>query len=120
VAEPLAITLFPGTPRYRERVVLDGREYVLVFRWSQREERFYLDLLDTNDALLVGSIKVVANWPLLRDSRGSGIALPAGELVALDTRSAPEDPRLDELGGTIQLTYVSAELAAELDAEAAA
>lgn len=120
VADPEIIRTFPGKPHYRERVVLDGQEFVLTLRWSMREERFYLDVADVNGSLLVGAIKVVANWPLLDDVRGSGIAIPRGEIFAHDLRSAPVDPGLDDLGDTIALVYAPAELLEEYAAEAAA
>lgn len=115
--QPLTIALFPGVPRYRVRDVLDGVEYLLVLRWSQRETKWYLDLSNANGDLLVAAIKVVVNWPLLADVRGSGLALPAGELVAMDTRSTPADPGLDELGDSIPLLYFSADFVAEVNAE---
>jgi hypothetical protein len=98
------IPLAPGTPFYRQRTVLEGREYVLRLRWSQLESRWYLDVYDAQENLLAGAIKVVVNWPLLEACRFSQ-ALPPGELVAFDGRPDPRDPGLDELGASIPLLY---------------
>lgn len=103
----LAISVATGTPSFRQRTTLDGREYILVFRWSQREERWYLDVLDAQENLLAGAIKIVANWPLL-ESRRFAAGMPPGEIVALDRRSVAADPGLDELGALVPLLYFPA------------
>jgi hypothetical protein len=110
------IPLAPGVPFFRQRVTLDGAEYVLVLRWSQREEQWYLDLRDANGVLLVGSIKLVVNWPLLYRFR-SIVGVPPGELMVVDGRAQAVDPGLAELGDVAQLVYLDA---AELATQAAA
>ena len=96
-----------SAPSQKLRVKLDGREYVLRLRWSEREERWYLDVLDGKEVLLAGAIKIVANWPLLEAQRFSE-ALPPGEIMAMDGRTSPADPGLRELGTTIPLVYLPA------------
>lgn len=108
----LTIALAPGLPSYRQRTVLDGVEYVLDLRWSQREARWYLDLRSSSGALLVGGIKLVVNWPLLYRFRGIA-GLPPGELMAADVRPTPTDPRLAELGDVVQLVYGRADAATD-------
>jgi hypothetical protein len=103
------INIAPGVPNSRQAVVLDGREYVLDLRWSQREERWYLDMRDANGVLLAGAVKLVSNWPILYRLRVPGSALPPGELVVTDAREVPADPGLDELGDAVQLVYIDAE-----------
>ncbi len=98
------ITLAVGVPSYRLRATLDGVEFELVLRWSEREEHWYLDLHDANGMPLVGCIKVVVNWPLLYRFR-SLEGLPAGELMAVDLRTPPQDPGLDDLGDAVSLCY---------------
>lgn len=100
-------------------LVLEGRELVLDLRWSQREEKWYLDLRSADGTLLVGAIKVVVNFPLLIPyHRIAGV--PAGEFFANDLRTPPADPGLDELGDVVELCYVPAADMAEIAAEAAA
>lgn len=101
------ITLSPGIAQTRQRVVLDGREFAIVLHWSQREERWYLDLYTATDDLLVAGIKLVPNWPLLYRYR-SVAGLPAGELMVVDDRPSPAPPTLDELGDVVQLGYAEA------------
>lgn len=113
------IPVAPGVPSQRLRVTLDRREYVLDFRWSMREERWYLDLRDGSGVLLVGGIKVVTAWPLLARFRAM-VGIPAGDLMIDDGRASLADPTLDGLGVTTQLQYLdAAEIAAWQTATAA-
>lgn len=112
----LAIKLSPGTPNYRQRTMLDGVEYMLDLRWSQLEEKWYLDLRDASGELLIGCIKLVVNFPLLRGRRRHVDGIPAGELFVADNRPFPADPGLDELGDSHRLEYIEAETLAELEA----
>jgi hypothetical protein len=113
----LAIPVRPSVPHQTMRVHLDGRDFGLRFRWSQREERWYFDVSDASDGLIVGSLKVVANYPLLASSRGSGLAIPDGELFAVDRRSAPADPTLENFGDVVEFCYAQAETVEALIAE---
>lgn len=113
-----AIKLSPGTPNYRQRTVLDGVEYTLVLRWSQSESRWYLDLRDQTGELLIGCMKLVVNFPLLRGRRRHVDGLPQGELFVADNRPFPADPGLDELGDSHRLEYIDAATLAELEAAA--
>lgn len=106
MADVVTIALSPGTPSYRQRTVLEGVEYVLDLRWSEREARWYLDLRDVHGRALVLAIKIVAGWPLFARFR-SLPGIPPGELVAIDRRAPPRDPNLLELGDVVQLVYVS-------------
>jgi hypothetical protein len=92
---------------FRQRTALDGREYILDFRWSQREGRWYLDLSDSSGARLASSIKLVVHQPLLKRLR-SIPGLPPGELLLLDSRPTPAAPGLEELGAVDSLIYVEA------------
>lgn len=98
-----------GTPYYTQRVNLDGQDYQFQFQWSTRQSRWYLSLLDANGDLLVGSMKLVVNWPLLRYYHGRA-GVPTGELwvVTLGTSDAP--PGIDELGEGLrcELSYYPA------------
>jgi hypothetical protein len=101
------LTVVQGRARFRERTHLDGKEYVLEFRLSERESRWYLDISDVNGVLLVGALKLVLHRKLLEPLR-SVAGLPPGELLLLDTRPTPAPPDLDELGVVDQLVYVEA------------
>lgn len=88
---------------YDQRVVLDGREYVLAFQWNQREAKWYLSISDQDGSPIVHGIKVVANFPLLRRLRDR--RAPPGELYAQDRSGAGADPGLRDFGTRVILVY---------------
>jgi hypothetical protein len=95
---------------YDQRTRLDGRDYTLRFAWNEREARWYLTLLDESEEPIIRSIKVLANWPLLKSHRHDP-RTPAGELVACDLTGLDTPPAFDELGIGLrcELTYFDAE-----------
>lgn len=101
-ATPLLITVLVDTPLFTERVLLNGQNYTLRFDYSEREGRFYLDILDDSGDAIVCGIKLVENWELLR--KVSDSRRPPGELYAWDsTRTGPPDLR--DLGRRVRLIY---------------
>lgn len=96
------IPLFLDVPLYNERATLDGQEYVLDLDYSEREDRWYLTISDVNEVALAAGIKLVSNWPLLRqrvDPR-----LPPGNLYAYDPLEG--DPAgFSALGRSVILVY---------------
>ena len=109
----MAIQVIPtssDTAYYEQRTRLDGKDYTLKFAWNQREGRWYLTLLDESDETIVNSIKVLANWPMLRDHREDD-RVPPGELIACDLTGDNTPPGFDELGIGLrcELTYFDAE-----------
>ncbi len=103
----------PAGPDSTQRVQLDGREFVLRWRWLQRAARWALDVSDAEGVLLAGGLRVIPNVPLLRYVRGARPEMPPGELVILDGRSPTPALTLDSLGGDrARIVYVTeAELA---------
>lgn len=91
---------------------LDGSQYQLTFRYSEREVCFYLDLYTLSGTLLVGGRKVVPNrslWSPFRYNR----QVPQGALVCLvvnpTTAGGSDDPpgigELAQTGTRCQLAY---------------
>lgn len=107
VTEVLVIPTTTGRPYHSLRTRLDGRDYTLRFAWNQREERWYLTILDDEDTVLLAGLKLIANWPLLRHYH-SDPRVPPGELAAMDlTEGGGTPPGLDDLGQgkRCELTY---------------
>lgn len=92
---------------YSQRTVLDGREYLLLFRWNQREGRWYLTISDQDGAPIVSGVKIVVNFPLITN-RIVDARRPPGEIFATDTTGADIDPGLDDLGSRVVLIYIDA------------
>lgn len=126
----LVVPTTSAFPDYTQRTSLDGREYILRFIFNEREQRWYLDFFDGDETPLALSLKLVANWNLLR--RETDERLPPGELYAIDLSGTSNedvptdagtatllqiarDPGRDDLGadGRVALMYFdAAELAA--------
>lgn len=116
------LTLFTtADPFQKQNVNLDGVEFILSLAYNQREERWYLSIADDEGALLIGGLKLQANWPLLWRHRYN-TKLPLGEIMACDTTPDGEPPTLLELGEGKRcvLTYFEAATVAEQKAAAAA
>ncbi len=90
-------------PSYEQETELDGAIYRLLFRWNEREEKWYLTI-KTVDGDVILSTKIVSNWPLLRTLVHP--SRPPGELVAVDVSGElGTDAGLTELGGRVLLLY---------------
>lgn len=101
-------------PFYSLVTRLDGADYKLEFRYSPRADRFYLNLYDTNEVLLLAGIKLVPGVALLHYYHHLA-GVPAGELVV--TTSGPDGsaPGLNELGPGLRCVlsyFTAAEVAA--------
>lgn len=103
----VAIVLVPtfSDAFYTQATSLDGRVYVLEFRYNQREKTWYLTVSLTDGARLVSGVKVVCSRPLLR--RFADHRLPEGDLMAVSNTEDTSPPGLEELGigKRVTLTY---------------
>lgn len=114
----MAVTIVPtqaNTPRFSERVSLDGVTFVLRFRFNTRLSSWFLDVLDENDAPIVYARRIVIDWPLLRQTRYRDDG-PDGEMIAYDTTQRDVRPLLDDLGVRVLLGYLDAESVAQSEA----
>jgi len=92
-------------PFYSETVLLEGTSYNLFFKWNVRDSAWYMSIQTSNQVDIVDGIKIVCDWGLLRRYRS--LAVPPGEIVAVDTTGAGIDPGLNDLGTRVILTYVT-------------
>lgn len=95
---PVSINTPIDSPLWRQRVTLDGREFIFDFDYTEREDRYYLSIYLVDETPLVRGIKVVANWPLTR--RSADRRMFPGELIAETNlnNSNLGDPGYGELG----------------------
>lgn len=101
-----------GQAFWSQRTALDGVDFLLTFRWNQRDGKWLLDLADAEESPIVSGLALLTDVTLLLgvvDARR-----PAGELSIVDTTGANDaDPAFDDLGTRFVLMYVTAaELAA--------
>lgn len=95
-----------GQSNWRQRTVIEGRDYVLRFDWNQRNGSFYLSIADQDGSAIATGIKLVTDWPLLFgvvDARR-----PPGELMIIDEKGEGLDPSFSELGTRFSLVYFTA------------
>ena len=105
----LLVPTTPGVPFYTQKTRLDGIDYILGFRYSQREDRWYLSIYDSEEKPILLGLKLVANWPLLHAYRFNPL-VPPGELMASSLGPDDSPPGLNELGEKlrVQLIYFEA------------
>lgn len=107
----MAVTIVPtqpNTPRFSERVSLDGTTFLLRFRWNTRLSAWFMDVFDDAELPIVYARRIVIDWPLLRQTRYRDDG-PAGEVLAYDTTNRDVRPLLDDLGVRVLLGYLDAE-----------
>lgn len=102
----LTIPTTPGVPFYTQKTRLDGVDYILGFRYSQREDRWYFSIYDSEEKPILLGLKLVTNWPLLQAYRFNPL-VPPGEIMAQSLTTDESPPGLDELGPNrrVQLIY---------------
>lgn len=117
---PQLIPTQADTPNYSIACTLDGKDYELTFRYSERENCFYLDLALTDGTPLCNGRKLVCYWSIWRIFRYDK-RIPQGALMVFPASGASSDPPgiladgTGELGDErrCQLFYITAaELAA--------
>lgn len=82
---------------------LDGERYGFEFKWNEREERWYMSVLDSSGTDLLSGRKVVVGLSLI--GRFSSSALPPGRIMAVDTQGTDTAPGLNDLGQRVQVLY---------------
>lgn len=92
-----------------ETVSLDGVIYELRITWNVRNDTAHLSLTENDeDAGAVKSVKVVPNWPLLRQLKGQ--LKMSGDLIVLKEDAAIGDEiTYDNFGNGYNLYYVTSE-----------
>lgn len=98
-------TLTDGTTAYRQRVRLDGEDWIFDLLWNGRTESWSLAILSVDGAEVLRGQGVVCNLPLLQRA----IEGPPGQLWAASSDGGVEGPGLTELGGRVSLWYASAD-----------
>lgn len=91
-------------PEQRETVqecTLDAVRVILVARYAERTDRWYLSIYTPAEVLLVGSLALVPGVDLLRPYRH--LALPQGQLFVQSVQRLP--PNFDSLEVSARLLY---------------
>jgi hypothetical protein len=112
---PELLPIDAAAPHYQIGTSIDGAQYVLEVRWNQRDEAWYLDILDEDEDPIAHGIKIVLGSVL--GKRCVDPRMPAGALIAADLSGAGLDATLDDLGTRVVVYYYSADEVAEVLAE---
>lgn len=99
----LILPTFPGEPDKPITIELEGRDYILRYRWSERRAGWYIDLLtEDGEPIMLGRRLCPRERPLegVADDRA-----PPGVLVV----TGPDAYFRDDLGASLLLMYVEAE-----------
>lgn len=86
-------------------IALDGETFFLAFRWSVRDEAFFITVSDSTKDPIVSNRRLVADQFILRGI--SDPRKPLGELFLLDTQSLGRGPQLGELGSDFEMIYLN-------------
>lgn len=78
-------------PNYEQRTRLSGKDFLLRFRYQERDCFWYLRISDTNGNVIVGDTRIIANLPLL--STVTDLGRPAGEIICIDLRPSAKRSR---------------------------
>jgi hypothetical protein len=85
------------------RTQLDGRDYVVVLQWNQRQQRWSMDVADQDGDMIAAGIVLVVDFPLL--SLVTDERRPPGTLAVIDPQSPRIDPTLESLGSRHLVCY---------------
>ena len=92
-----------------QSVLLDDEPYKLHFAWNDTSKAWTLDVRDSHGKDIVRGIRIVPNFPLLHQTKRSGI--PKGEIMAVVVNYTRKDGqtigRQDFLNGKASLVYIS-------------
>ena len=97
------------TPRWKIKVDLSGRRYSLYVSWNTRMSGWSLTIMDTNENVLIGGLRLVTGGLLLDKYRASCPELPTGHLMLIDREGKLEtaEPDRDNFADRFALVYVT-------------
>jgi hypothetical protein len=85
-------------------VSMDGTQYRVALSYHERQDRWYLDLYDSDDTALLTGKMLAPDVALLADYEIAG--MPAGQIFLLDTGGTGEPCGYADLGWRHLLVYV--------------
>lgn len=91
-------------PAFSVRVILSGTEFVLGFRFNERDQFWYMAVHDAENSPILSGVRVVLGMPLMRHCRD--LRRPVGDLMAIDqTQSGSECTTVEAFGDRVLLVY---------------
>lgn len=91
---------------YTLKCTLDNKVYGLGFRWNERYERWFMDIFDATNTLLIAGLPILEGWGLTDQFIGRIAGMPPGRFVAFDGTGNDLDPDAASFGVESQLLYI--------------
>ena len=98
-------------PFYLQETTLDGRSYLLEFRWNERESAWYLNIYTDLGSLISAGNKLCLDWPVARLS--NHIDMYPGFIIPMDNTGSKAEPTFSSLGRSVKLYYFDGEEVSE-------
>jgi hypothetical protein len=97
--------------RWQQSVDLSGVRYKVYFSWNTRMESWFMTIMDSDENVLIGGIRLIPNIDLLAKYKRTVSALPQGMLFIMDKEHDPITAELDRdnFGTRFLLAYTELE-----------
>lgn len=102
MADVFEIPLQPIPQKFN--IILSNTEYNLLVLWNNINQCWCVDIFDSNEVLIVGSIPLVTGTDLLLPYTNLGFK---GQLIALTDHDVDAIPTFEDLGITGHLYWVA-------------
>lgn len=94
---------------FNQLIELDGALYTIRIQWNVRNNTAYLSISEENEfAGKVTSIKIVPNWPLLRQIKG-GLTMTGDLIVIKEDAALGNEIEYTTLGNGYNMYYVTSD-----------
>lgn len=90
-------------PAYSYTITLDGTLYTLRFTFNSRMAKWFVDLSDPLENLIVSQVPVVSTWFMF--DRFIAQAIPPGTLTPFDSSGQNLDAGRFDLGDRVRMIY---------------
>jgi len=105
----IEILFTPDVPNQKFRVVLDGQEYTLFFKYNPRaivygrdleiiNGAWVVDLIDSSGDAIIAGMTVFPGWALGMSNTSDLETIPPQLIAAIDISTSYKPPAMDELG----------------------
>lgn len=92
---------------YDFQLDLEGATYLFTFRYNARADRWFMNISDENENVLIAGVPLITNYNLLAPYKNA--KLPPGRFYMYDETGAERTAGREDFGTTIKLFYVESE-----------
>ena len=99
----MLIIPFTDDSQFKEQIQLTGVLFFLTFTWNALNQFWTMQISDSNEKVLIASIKLVPDYPLLAQYTVEG--MPTGEIICQNIVKTPDDVKRFDIGQKFLLVY---------------